>query len=290
MAEEDALAPSPDFSEEPVEGPAAPGSADEFINDVNAGPPVAAPGSPELPDVDETLAAPTPAPDVVPGVPNPPPGAPPPVPGAPPGPVPAPGAPVPAPSSAVTPEKVIGEQQKLEEATAAIKERQAREESTAARQEAADFAAERQAQADERARVQAEIDARRQAAQADLDKKTAFYEKNHELRDPRLNQTTWDKVRDGIALAFGGLGAAFSAAGGGSNKNLVLEQMTNRLERETARQKANIENARDDVVQARANLSTVNTEGRQQIADADDARRILIQDEDARHVARLRVA
>src|SRR6185312_3552327 len=38
------------------------------------------------------------------------------------------------------------------------------------------------------------------------------------------------------------------------------------------------------------NALNVNSEGRQQITDADDARRVLIQDQDARHVARLRTA
>jgi hypothetical protein len=276
------------------EGPAAPGSADAFIDDVNAGPQVAAPGGGELPDVDETLAEPAPTPDAVPGVPNSPPGAsPPPIPGAPPAPgtPPAiPGAGGAVPRGPVTPEKVIGEQQKLEEDIARSKRAAAERESTASRQEATDQAAERQAEADRRAAIQLEVDKRNAAAQADLDKKTAFYEKNHELRDPRASQSTWDKVRMGIAVAFGGLGAAFSAAAGGSNKNMVLQQMTDNLDREQARQKANIENARDDVVVARANLAASQSQGRQQIADADDARRILIQDEDAKHVARLRVA
>ena len=281
----DEIEENPPIADVPAvpEGPAPAGSADAFIDDTSAGPQIAQPGGAELPDADETLAEATPAPDAVPGVPNPPPGAVPPVPGVPP-------AGAGAHPGAVTPEKVIGEQQKLDTDVADIKQQQADRELDATRREEADQAAERQAEADKRAQSEAEISQRRAAAQADLDKKTAFYEKNRELRDPRSMWSTADKVRNGIAIAFGGLGAGLSAAGGGSGKNVVLEQINNNLEREQARQKANIESARDDVNIARANALNVNSEGRQQITDADDARRVLIQDQDARHVARLRTA
>ena len=118
--------------------------------------------------------------------------------------------------------------------------------------------------------------ATRQEAEDALNARIAEYDKNKELRDPRSTWTTRDKVRNGIAIIFGGLGAAAMAAGGGSSENVALTRIEKRLQEETERQKFNISRQADAVVQARAGLR-----------DADAARRKLAEDEDARHVSRL---
>jgi hypothetical protein len=117
---------------------------------------------------------------------------------------------------------------------------------------------------------------RQQAAQDELQKRIAEFDKNRELRDPRASMTKMDKVRSALAIAFGAFGAGLSAAGGHPTGNLGLAAVEKRLQDETERQKFNIARQSDAIVRARAG-----------VADADLARKMLEQDEDARHASRL---
>jgi len=112
---------------------------------------------------------------------------------------------------------------------------------------------------------------RRKDLERDLDAKVKAYE-SQKLTDPR--QRT-NGLKATLAVIFGGLGAAFRSAGGGDSHNTGLQALQKKWEDDTELQKANIAALRDQAVQARTRL-----------ADADDGRRNMMRDADARLVAK----
>lgn len=129
--------------------------------------------------------------------------------------------------------------------------------------------------ADEDARLErADYLQRRQEAERDLQAKTKRLE-GMRIVDPR----TGHSLKSTLAVAFGNLGAAFRSAGGGDSKNHVLDQLQQQWHNDVEIQKANIAAARDNVIQARTNLR-----------DADEGRRLMTRDADARLLARYNVA
>lgn len=130
-------------------------------------------------------------------------------------------------------------------------------------------------EADEDARLErADYLQRRQEAEKDLQEKTKRLE-GMRIVDPR----TGHSLKSTLAVAFGNLGAAFRSAGGGDSKNHVIDQLQQQWHNDVEIQKANIAAARDNVIQARTNLR-----------DADEGRRLMTRDADARLLARYNVA
>lgn len=257
MALDDELDPAQPAPVDPITGaPLASATDDAFIDQVNAEP-LPAPVSGAMPD---DAAWPPPVPPEAPGM-------------------------VPPPTQAERMGTPVGgaEKQYLDAKPKPTAEgnikAQGDLENKKAEREALDAAAAAE-EADRHAR-QVESDridalATRQEAQDRLDARIAEYDQSRTLRDPRSSWSTVDMVRNKVGVLFGALGASLSAAGGGSGDNKVLEQINHRLQLETDRQKFNIGQAQDAVVMARTGLK-----------DADDARRQLIADEDAKHVSRL---
>lgn len=240
------------------EPPVDPGQEAPAIDAPDAGPPDEA-----QPFIDQTIAQPLTAP-VSGQMPD---EWPPPVPGEAPGMVPTapvPGAPD-APAAPPTTEANIRAEGETAKAQARMQEQQALQ-----------AAAEVERHQQEQERIRLETEQRQQEAQDRLDSKISAYDKDHTLRDPRSSWTAVDKSRNMAAVIFGGLGGAFSAAGGGPGGNHALDQINKRLEQETERQKFNIQQASDQVVMARAG-----------VRDAGLARAELLHNEDAKHVSRL---
>jgi hypothetical protein len=111
--------------------------------------------------------------------------------------------------------------------------------------------------------------------QKSLQDRVNHYNANNQLRDPKESQSAMDRVTSKLAIAFGALGAGYSLAAGGSGKNVILDQVNDKLNRETERQKFNIQRESDDLVMARAG-----------VRDAREARSKLLLDEDARDLSR----
>src|ERR1051325_6414174 len=130
----------------------------------------------------------------------------------------------------------------------------------------ADRVAQEAQKADEDARLErADYLQRRQDAERDLDPRTKKYG-DAKLVDPRERTNS---VKATLAVIFGGLGAALSAAGGGSSQNRGLEALQKRWEDDTALQKANIAALRDSAVMARTRLEDVDAGRREMLRDAD---------------------
>lgn len=260
-----------------LSGPPEPNPA---VDNIMAGLPAPAPGAPPAPELPVPDAAP-----VVPGAPASPvdaaladytpppgadlgrtvPGATPPVPGA------APGAPTPpdgpATASAVpVAEDVIKRQGELNEKIAQDKADEAKREAEEAKLNQADM----NDAVDKGNGLIAD-------RQKHFDDALGRYQsmKSHEYFDPD-NPHKHSKLLAGLSIAFGGLGAADSAAGGGSGENHSLTQLKGRIDDDWKHQNDNIERARDSVVMARTGIE-----------DAKTAKNALLEDNNARRVATL---
>lgn len=110
--------------------------------------------------------------------------------------------------------------------------------------------------------------------QAAYDASLAKYEKMHV--SGYWDEPTHSRFAAAIGLALGGLGAALSAAGGGSGENRVLTQLNKKIDDDFLHQKFQIEKARDSVAMAKTG-----------IADAREAKAALLEDVTARRVATL---
>jgi hypothetical protein len=115
-----------------------------------------------------------------------------------------------------------------------------------------------QERADDERLAHADYLERRTAAQDRLAQRIQDYEERGKIVDPRVH-TDMTKAR--LSVIFGGLGAAFRSAGGGSSKNEALEQLQTKWADDLDRQKANIGVLKDSVAMARAGVK-----------DVDDAR------------------
>lgn len=124
----------------------------------------------------------------------------------------------------------------------------------------------KQAQAQEAQAAHVKFQADRQEAQDRLDQKTAAYEANNKLVDPRKNVS----VKSRLAVLFSGLGSAMA---GGPYKNAALEELHKSWDEDTERQKANIAAEKDSVVMARTGLKDVD-EGRRQLQESADAKNL----------------
>jgi len=127
----------------------------------------------------------------------------------------------------------------------------------------------------EAALTQADYLQRRQQAEGELDARVKAYEST-KLTDPRENT---NGLKATLAVIFGGLGAAFRSAGGGSSNNDAVDVLMKRWDDDTAIQKANIAALRDQSVMART-----------RVADIDEGRRRMQRDADARLVAKYNTA
>jgi hypothetical protein len=178
----------------------------------------------------------------------------------------------PAPDAAIAPPDVasaagappvpvstLDKQYELDKKRAGIEEDQAIKAANAAQEQ------------DETARIaHADYLERRQAAQDKLDAATQEFTDKGQIIDPRTKDS---KAKSLLAIAFGGLGAAFRSAGGGSSNNDVLTQLQKKWDDDTDRQKANIAIMKDNVVQARTGLSDVD-EGRRELQNAENAKNL----------------
>lgn len=97
--------------------------------------------------------------------------------------------------------------------------------------------------------------------------------KSYDYFDPE-NPQKHSKLMAGLSIAFGGLGASMTGAGGGSTENHALSQLKNNIDTNWKHQNDNIERARDSVVMARTGIE-----------DAKDAKKALIEDNNAKRVA-----
>lgn len=163
-----------------------------------------------------------------------------------------------------TAEAVSGRQSEVDKAVAAITAQTAQAQAEAAKQAQQEQAAE-----------QADYLKRRQEAQAALDAKTKAFE-GMKLEGPGERRHSFKSV---LSVIFGGLGAAFRSAGGGSSENTALTQLQQKWQNETDIQKANIAAARDQVIQARTRL-----------ADVDEGRNLMRRDADARLLSKYNLA
>lgn len=121
----------------------------------------------------------------------------------------------------------------------------------------------------------ADYQERRTTASKNLDDKIAAFDKTNVLVNPRDNVSAKSK----LSVIFGGLGAAFSAAGGGDSTNHALVQLEKKWDDETALQKARIGAAKDSVVMARTGLQ-----------DVDEARHEMTTQANALHLSHLNSA
>jgi len=239
----------PDDEENPIEGPAAPGSADDFIAGVNAQP-LAAPIAPEI--TDET-AWPPPVPAEAPGM------VPPPVPGAPIQPPGAPVQPAPGPTDAAPPATgsiadITGAAGASEKARAASDQAQIDLMSSGAPANAqlADIAKEKREnallqQADNEEKMRqydaADAEAQKQIAQAQEAKR------NFKFKDFWADKSTARRIGSALAVAFGAYGAAMT-----HTQNYALEILNKEMDDDHRRQVEDLQRLNDNEVMATTGL------------------------------------
>lgn len=139
----------------------------------------------------------------------------------------------------------------------------------------ADRQAEDARQADMDARLaQADYLEKRQQLESDLDDKIKAFS------DAKFTGHSAPGWKGKLSVIFGGLGAAFRSAGGdNSGGNAGLSALTKKWQDETELQKANIGLLKDQAIMARTRL-----------ADADEGRRLMARDADARLIGRYNLA
>lgn len=194
---------------------------------------------------------------------------PPPVPAEAPGNVGAP-APLVAPATPVTAPTKAGDSEATIAAQAELDRKKAETEADIAQKEA-DIARERDE--DERIANAAYLE-QRAAHEADVEARLKEYQAA-KFVDPRSR----DIGRARLAVIFGGLGAAQSAAGGGDSRNRGLDAVLARWEQDNALQRANIDKLHDNAAMSRTRLT-----------DFDAARTRMKNDANARYIARLDAA
>jgi hypothetical protein len=167
------------------------------------------------------------------------------------------------PGVRVTPESVIAKQGELDAQKAQDATRAAEEAHLAA--------------IDHQADVQDALD----HGNATLAKRRGAYDEALAKYDKMKVHDYWDapthsRFAAGVALALGGLGAALSAAGGGSGENRVLAQLNKKIDDDYKMQMGQIEKARDSVLMAKTGIQ-----------DAREAKAALLEDASAKRAATL---
>lgn len=138
----------------------------------------------------------------------------------------------------------------------------------------ADRVAEEAKQADMDSRLaQADYLEKRQQLEGDLDAKIKAFS------NAKFTPHAAPGWKGKLAVIFGGLGAAYRSAGGGDSHNAGVDALQKKWHDEAELQKANIGLLKDQAVMARTRL-----------ADADEGRRMLSRDADARLIAKYNLA